>query len=224
MLLGTIVNTAAIVFGSVLGMIIHIRDEIRTTIMQGLGLVVIVIGMKMGLDHDNILIPLASLVVGGFIGESLKLEAKLSALGEWLARGHGPGESKRITQGFVTASLVYCVGAMAVIGSLESGLQGTHDTLFAKAMLDGVSAVFFASSFGVGVMFSAVPVLLYQGLITVFASLLEPLFHAGALQALGATGGMLIAGIGINILGLAKISVGNLLPSLVVVVLLSLFF
>lgn len=224
MLWGTFVNACAVVVGSTIGMLLRLREDIRHTIMQGLGLVTVVLGIKMGLDHGNILIPIASIVIGGFIGESLKLEARLASLGKRLGRRRPEGEAKLIIQGFVTASLVFCVGAMSVVGALEGGLKGTHDTLYTKAMLDGVSSVFFASSFGIGVLFSAVPILVYQGAIAVFASLLEPLFHAGALQAIGATGGIVIIGIGINILGIGKISVGNLLPSLVVAVVLSLFF
>ena len=223
MLWGTIVNACAIVVGSAIGMLFHLREDIRLTIMQGLGLVTIVLGMKMGLDHGNILIPIASLVIGGFIGECLKLEARLAALGKWLGGRRSAGEANQFIQGFVTASLVFCVGAMAVIGALEGGLKGSHDTLYTKAMLDGVSSIFFATSFGVGVLFSAIPVLVYQGTITLFASFLEPFFDASALQAMGATGGMLIIGIGINILGIGKISVGNLLPSLIIAVILSMF-
>jgi uncharacterized membrane protein YqgA involved in biofilm formation len=112
---------------------------------------------------------------------------------------------------------------MAVIGALEGGLKGTHDTLYTKAMLDGVTSIFFASSFGIGVLFSAVPVFVYQGAIALFASFLEPLFHPSALQAIGATGGVMIIGVGINILGIGKVPVGNLLPSLAVALIISMF-
>jgi len=221
MLWGTIVNAADIVVGSLIGMVLHLREDVRVTIMQGLGLAVIVIGMKSGLEHENILLPIASLVIGGFIGESLKLETRLASLGKLLGRGHSATESGRITQGFVTASLVFCVGALGVIGALEGGLYKNHDTLYVKAMLDGVSAIFFASSFGSGVIFSSISVFLYQGLIAIFAHWLEPLFSAATITAMGATGGMLIIGIGINILGIGKISVGNLLPSVLVAMILS---
>lgn len=222
MLWGTIVNACAILAGAAIGLLLHLHEDVRRTIMHGLGLVTIVLGVKMGLDHDNILIPIASLVIGGFIGESLQIETRLAAVGKWLSRHRSADEANRLTQGFVTASLVYCVGAMAVIGALEGGLKGTHDTLYTKAILDGVTAAFFASSFGAGVMFSALPVFVYQGAIALFASFLEPLFHPSALQAMGATGGILIIGVGINILGIGKTPVGNLLPSLVVALIISL--
>jgi uncharacterized membrane protein YqgA involved in biofilm formation len=223
MLWGTIVNACAVVVGAAIGLLLRLREDVRLTIMQGLGLVTIALGVKMGLDHGNILIPIASIVIGGFIGESLKIESRLAAVGKWLGRRRSAGEASRIVQGFVTASLVYCVGAMAVIGALEGGLKGTHDTLYTKAMLDGVTSIFFASSFGIGVLFSAVPVFVYQGAIALFASFLEPLFHPSALQAIGATGGMMIIGVGINILGIGKVPVGNLLPSLAVALIISMF-
>jgi uncharacterized membrane protein YqgA involved in biofilm formation len=223
MLWGTIVNACAVVVGAAIGLLLRLREDVRLTIMQGLGLVTIALGVKMGLDHSNILIPIASIVIGGFIGESLKIESRLAAVGKWLGRRRSAGEASRIVQGFVTASLVYCVGAMAVIGALEGGLKGTHDTLYTKAMLDGVTSIFFASSFGIGVLFSAVPVFVYQGAIALFASFLEPLFHPSALQAIGATGGVMIIGVGINILGIGKVPVGNLLPSLAVALIISMF-
>ncbi len=223
MLWGTIVNACAVVVGAAIGLLLRLREDVRLTIMQGLGLVTIALGVKMGLDHGNILIPIASIVIGGFIGESLKIESRLVAVGKWLGRRRSAGEASRIVQGFVTASLVYCVGAMAVIGALEGGLKGTHDTLYTKAMLDGVTSIFFASSFGIGVLFSAVPVFVYQGAIALFASFLEPLFHPSALQAIGATGGVMIIGVGINILGIGKVPVGNLLPSLAVALIISMF-
>lgn len=223
MLWGTIVNACAVVVGAAIGLLLRLREDVRLTIMQGLGLVTIALGVKMGLDHGNILIPIASIVIGGFIGESLKIESRLAAVGKWLGRRRSAGEASRIVQGFVTASLVYCVGAMAVIGALEGGLKGTHDTLYTKAMLDGVTSIFFASSFGIGVLFSAVPVFVYQGAIALFASFLEPLFHPSALQAIGATGGMMIIGVGINILCIGKVPVGNLLPSLAVALIISMF-
>ncbi|MFY9202010.1 MAG: DUF554 domain-containing protein [Limnochordia bacterium] len=223
MLWGTIVNACAVVVGAAIGLLLRLREDVRLTIMQGLGLVTIALGVKMGLDHGNILIPIDSIVIGGFIGESLKIESRLAAVGKWLGRRRSAGEASRIVQGFVTASLVYCVGAMAVIGALEGGLKGTHDTLYTKAMLDGVTSIFFASSFGIGVLFSAVPVFVYQGAIALFASFLEPLFHPSALQAIGATGGVMIIGVGINILGIGKVPVGNLLPSLAVALIISMF-
>ncbi len=220
---GSVVNAVAILLGAMLGVSLKLREEIRVTIMQGLGLAVMVIGISMGLASENILLPIASLVVGGIIGESINIEARLAAIGRLLDRKPMDGEDG-LTHGFLTASLVYCVGAMAVLGALDSGLQKSHDILYAKSMLDGVSAIFFASSFGIGVAFSSIPVFLYQGSIALLANFLAPLFHPSAIVEMTSTGGMLIIGIGMNVLGIAKISVGNLLPALGVAVILSMFF
>ncbi len=221
---GSLINALAILAGALLGVSFKMREEIRVTVMQGLGLAVLVIGIKMGLASENILIPIASMVVGGMLGECIHIEHRLAMVGNWLERIHKAKDGKGLTQGFLTASLVYCVGAMAVLGALDSGLQGSHDILYAKSMLDGVSAIFFASSFGIGVAFSAVAVFLYQGIIALLANSLAPLFHPSAISEMTSTGGMLIIGIGINVLGLAKVSVGNLLPALVIAVVLSIFF
>lgn len=221
---GSIVNALAIILGSFIGITVKFKEDIRLTITQGLGLASLIIGIKMGLEHHNIIVPIASLVVGGFIGENLKLEKRLEDLGKLLGRSKASSETGRFNQGFITASLVFCVGALAVIGALESGLQHNHDSLYAKSMLDGVTAIFFASSFGIGVAFSAILVLVYQGGITLFASYLEPLLNFIVLSELTATGGLLIIGIGLNILGITKIKVGNLLPALVAAVVISLLF
>lgn len=220
MFFGSFVNAAVIVLGSAIGLIIKFPEGVRITITQALGLCSMIIGIKMGLVHENILIPIASLVIGGFIGESLKIETKIAGLGKLFGRNKSESDAGRISQGFMTATLVFCVGAMSVIGSLEAGLQGNHDTLLAKSMLDGVSAIFFSSTFGIGVMFSALSVLVYQGIITLGASFLEPLLHPVALAELTATGGILILAIGLNILGVTKIPVGNLLPAIIISVLL----
>lgn len=222
---GSFVNFLAIAAGALLGVSVKLDENIRTTVMQGLGLAVLVIGISMGLSGENTLIPIASLVVGGVIGETLKVEIRLSSLGTMLGRLlRADKGSSDFSQGFLTASLVYCIGAMAVLGALDSGLQGSHDVLYAKAMLDGVSAVFFASSLGIGVAFSAVPVFLYQGSIALLANVLAPLLSPSVVAELTATGGLLIIGIGINILGLARIAIGNLLPGLAIAVALSLVF
>ncbi len=222
---GSFVNFLAIATGAVLGVSVKLDENIRTTVMQGLGLAVLIIGINMGLAGENILIPIASLVLGGIIGESLQVEARLSSLGTKLGRLlRADKGSSDFSQGFLTASLVYCIGAMAVLGALDSGLQGSHDVLYAKAMLDGVSAVFFASSLGIGVAFSAIPVFLYQGSIALLANVLAPYLSPSVVAELTATGGLLIVGIGINILGLARIAIGNLLPGLITAVFLSLVF
>ncbi|MFZ5649520.1 MAG: DUF554 domain-containing protein [Bacillota bacterium] len=219
---GTVVNAAAIVAGALLGIILRkgIPDPVKNTVMQGVGLSVLLIGAQMSLKTQNVLVVVISLVAGGIIGEVINIEKRLVALGFLLEKKMGGGEGK-LARAFVTTSLIYCVGAMAILGSIEDGLTGNPSTLYAKSMLDGISAVIFSSTMGIGVIFSAVPVFLYQGSITLMADSMKSLFTDAVIRELTATGGLLIAGIGINLLEIKEIKVGNLLPSIAVVTLLS---
>ena len=216
-MLGTVVNALAIVAGGLVGLCCtrRIGDRYRQTVLQGLALCVLLIGGKSALSSDNLPVVILSLVVGGVVGEWLAIEARLESLGRWIeARfADGSADSGDFARGFVSASLVFCVGSMAVVGSLESGLAGNHRTLFAKAIIDGVAALIFASTLGRGVLFASVPVLVYQGAITLAAGLLRPLLTAAAVAEMSAVGGLLIVAIGVNRLGIARSRVGNLLPA-----------
>lgn len=213
-MLGTIVNSMAIIGGSILGVLLRngIKDEYKTTIMDGIGLSVIVIGIMGGIKSENIILVIASIVIGGLIGETIGIEKKLDNLGDKLKGSFAKGDSN-FTKGFVTASLVYCIGAMAIIGSLESGIQGNHETLFAKSILDGISAIIFSSTLGIGVAFSAIPVFLYQGTITLLSNSIKDILTPEVINEMSAVGGILIMAIGINILEIKKIKIGNLLPA-----------
>ncbi|MGD9947441.1 MAG: DUF554 domain-containing protein [Desulfobulbus sp.] len=217
-MLGTIVNAIAIVVGSLLGVICNkgIPEQYKETLLQGVGLAVILIGWKSALPADNLLVVILSIVVGGLLGEWLRIEGRLEDLGQWLeARVSAKtGNTHSLARGFVSASLVYCVGSMAIVGSLESGLTGQHQTLFAKSILDGVISVVFASAMGIGVLFSSVSVFLYQGTLTLAAVLLKPLLSPAAVTQMTSVGGLLIVAIGLNMLGMVKIRVGNLLPAI----------
>lgn len=224
---GSFVNAIAIIGGALLGAVVRFPNRIRQTIMNALGLVVMIIGISMGLESNNILIPIVALVIGSIIGETLNIEWGITKLGQALQehmehRNDQKGTTD-FTQGFLTATLVYCVGAMAVVGGLNSGLSGDHQVLYAKSMLDGISAIFFSASFGIGVGFSAIPVFLYQGGIALLATFVAPILSQHVIQELTATGGILILGIGLNMLGLTKITVGNMLPAILVAVVLALF-
>jgi hypothetical protein len=196
--------------------------------MQGLGLAIVVLGMSMALKTDNLLIMIVSLVGGGLLGEWVQLERRLEQAGGWLERAIGAlskrGGQSRIAEGFVTTTLIYCVGAMAILGSMDSGLRHNHMILYTKSLLDGFSAIVFASTLGVGVLFSALPVFVYQGAIALTASLITLLVGDDMLGAMikevSAVGGVLIIGIGLNVLDIKRIHVGNLLPSLLVAALL----
>lgn len=226
-MLGTIVNTIAIIIGGFLGLLFGqaLPEKIKSTVIQGIGLVVLLIGGSMALQTKNPLVVITSLVLGGVMGELIDIELRLKLLGQWLERKFSKnGQGARFTKAFVTASLIYCVGAMAIMGSLESGLRANHNILFAKSMLDGISALVFASSMGIGVLVSAIPVLIYQGAITLGAGLLQGVLSPPVIAEMGATGGLLIVGIGINILEIKEIKVGNLLPAIFIAVPVTLLF
>jgi uncharacterized membrane protein YqgA involved in biofilm formation len=214
-LLGTIVNTLSIIIGSLIGLLFKgsIPEKYSKTIMHGIGLAVILIGLKTALRTDAILIVIISLAIGSLFGELLRVEDRLNQLGNWIGRRLSK-DSEGISKGFVSASLLYCVGAMAIIGSMESGLTGNHQTLFAKSILDGIGSVLFASTLGIGVLFSAVSVFIYQGLITLTASSIKPFLLPEVVSQMSAVGGLLILAIGIGLLEIKKIKIGNMLPAI----------
>ena len=217
-MLGTIVNVIAIICGSLLGLLFRkgIPDNYKEIIMSGIGLSVILIGVKSALSSDQLLIVIFSVIIGAGIGEFLKIEAKLESLGSYFERklASKSSDTGSFARGFVTASLVFCVGSMAIVGALESGLTGNHQTLLAKSILDGVTSLIFASSLGIGVLFSGVAVFLYQGAITLTAVFMKNLLVAETISQMTSVGGLLILAIGLNLLGITKIRVGNLLPGI----------
>jgi uncharacterized membrane protein YqgA involved in biofilm formation len=226
-LLGTIVNAAAIILGAILGNFLKsgFPERLKATLMQAISLAVILIGLSMALKTQNVMVVTLSIVIGGIIGELLRIEDWLNSFGLKLEQCFG-GDDGRFAKAFVSASLIYCVGAMAIMGSLESGLTGHYNTLFVKSILDGVSSIVFASSMGIGVAFSALPVFLYQGGITLAAAYIKPLLTDAIIREMTATGGLLIFGIGVNLLtgGKVQIKVGNLLPAIFVAVLIVVLF
>lgn len=216
-MLGTIVNSLAIAIGCLAGLVIKkgIPDRVSKTIMSGLALCVIYIGIEGSLKGENTLITVVCIAVGGLIGEIIDIDNKINKLGDFLQNKLSKDKDSEtsIAKGFVTTSLIYCVGAMAIVGALESGLTGNHQTLFTKALLDGISAIIFTTTLGIGVIFSSVAVFLYQGLITIGASILATLLSDAVVTALTAVGSLLIIGIGLNLLEVTKIKVANLLPA-----------
>ncbi|NLA04351.1 MAG: DUF554 domain-containing protein [Firmicutes bacterium] len=223
-MLGTIVNAAAIIAGALLGNFLRggFPKKYKAVVMQGISLVVILIGLSMALQTRNYLVLVLSIVAGGLLGQLLRIEERLSKLGENLEGrlGGAGGRGGLFTRGFVTASLVFCVGAMAIMGALESGLTGRHTTLFIKSLIDGITATVLASTLGVGVAFSGVPVFLYQGAITVAATYVKPFLTEAMITEMTAAGGLLIFGIGLNLLtDQLRIKVGNLLPAIFLAIL-----
>lgn len=220
-LLGTLVNAVAIIVGSLLGRLLtNIPESIRQTVMQGLGLAVMLLGVKMSLGSDNFLLVIVSIVLGAIIGELIGIEKGLNRLGHWLERKVGGSKQGSIATGFVTTTLVYCIGAMGVLGAMDSGVRNNHDILYMKALLDGFSAIIFTSTLGIGVLFSAIPVFVYQGLIALLSTQIFNLVSQTMLDAMlvevTAVGGLMIIAIAINILEIKRINVANMLPALLI--------
>ena len=218
-MLGVWVNCAVVVLGGLLGSFMKkaIPDRYARTINHGLALCVLVIGIGGALETQNMLIMIASVVLGTAAGTALKIEDHLNYLGDFAQRKLSKGDS-RFAEGFVNATLLFGVGAMAVVGSLEAGLSNKPDTLLAKAALDGVGALIFASTFGPGVILSAIPLTLYQGGIALLAGTIAPFLTEELIREMSAVGSVLIIGLGLNMLGVMKdrICVGNMLPAMLV--------
>jgi uncharacterized protein len=222
-LFGTLVNGALIIIGSVLGLLFtKIPERYKETVMHGIGLAVVLIGLQMAFSTQVIIVVLLSLLSGAIIGELLNLERKLNQFGNWIgSKIKTNASNESFSQGFVTASLIFVVGAMAIIGALDSGIRGDHEVLITKGILDGFTALVLTTTLGFGVALSVVPVLLYQGSITLLATQIErwvpEVFLNGLIVELTAVGGLLIVAIGLNMLKVVQIRIGNLLPSIVTV-------
>lgn len=220
-MIGTLINVVLILLGCGVGMILRkgIPERLQNTVMQALGLSVILIGVSGAIKTSDTMCVIISMAVGGFIGSAVNIERRLEQLGDFAERklGNAAGSKGSISKGFVTASLVYCVGAMAIVGSIDSGIRGDHATLIAKGILDGVSAIIFTSTMGIGVALSAVAVLVYQGAIALLAQWVAPILTETMIGEMSAVGGLLILGIGVNMIFDSKtihISVCNLLPAI----------
>lgn len=216
-MLGTIVNALAILAGSLLGFVLKggIPERINDTIIKGLSLCVLIIGITGAIKTNNMLLVICSVAIGGLIGEIIDIDKGLKKLGDFV-ESKLSGKGGKISDGFITASLMYCVGAMAIVGSLESGLSGNHKTLFAKSIIDGISSIMFTSSLGLGVALSAVSVFIYQGIITLSASALQGLLVTSVISEISAVGSLLIVGLAFNMMGVTKIKVANLLPAVLI--------
>lgn len=220
-LLGTLVNGLLIIVGTIIGKRLNrIPENMKGTVMYAIGLAVMVLGLQMGLKGENFLIVILSLVFGAVLGEYFALEDKLNALGNWLEKKLGSSDQGSISQGFVTATLIFVIGAMAIIGALDSGIRGDHDVLYTKSIIDGFTALILATTLGIGVLFSAFPVVIYQGLIALFAMQIDRFVPTELMNSfiteMTATGGVMIFAIGLNLAGITKIRVANLLPAILV--------
>lgn len=229
--IGTIVNMIAIIIGSLIGLIVKggLKKRFQDTIMNALGLAIMFIGISGALqglliikdnniETTNIILMIISLAIGGFIGELIDIEEKLERVGMLFKNIFKlkEGKGQNFVEGFVTSSLLFCVGAMAIIGSLQDGLIADPTTLFAKSFLDGISSIIFTSTLGIGVLFSAIPLGLYQGGITISAKYIEPFLNETLIMNISFIGSILIFAIGINMVFGKKIKCGNLLPAILI--------
>lgn len=224
--MGTLVNCLTITIGCIIGLFIKgkVNEKISTTVMNALGLCTLYIGISGSLKCDDPIQMIVSMAVGALIGEIIDIDKGLTKLGDYLESKFKKEDSKiSISEGFVTSSLLFCVGAMAIVGSLESGLNGDNTTLYAKSVLDGVSSIIFSSTLGIGVFLSVFTVLIYQGTITLAASLVSGILSTSVITNMSVVGNLIIIGLGLNILGMTKIKVANLLPAIFIPIIFGLF-
>lgn len=225
-MIGTLLNIATVLVGGISGLLFGARfpERLRQTVVAGLGLFTLAIGARMSLDSQNVILVLVSLLCGGVLGEWLVLEDRLEALGAWLQQrfaARAEGGATRFVRGFLTASLVFCVGPMTILGSIQDGLTGDYRLLAIKAVLDGFAAMVFASSLGVGVLFSTLVILVLQGGISLLAQQAQAVFTSSMIAELSAVGGVLLLGVAISsLLEIKKIRVANFLPALLIAPLL----
>ncbi|HWS24468.1 MAG TPA: DUF554 domain-containing protein [Anaerolineales bacterium] len=230
---GTIINFVLIIIGSLIGLLFgkKLSDDLKGTLVSTLGLFTAGVGLSMFLKNENPLFTLVALVVGGIIGEWWNIEGKIAGLGVWLEKrftGNSDGSSSNFVRGFLVSSVLFCTGPMAILGAISDGLHGDYLTLAIKSIMDGIISIAFSSTLGIGVMFSAIPVTIYQGTIALLSNQLQGVITESMMNEMTATGGILLMGIGVSsLMELRKIRVGNLLPALFLsplfVYLLSLF-
>jgi uncharacterized membrane protein YqgA involved in biofilm formation len=221
-MIGTLINVAAILTGGAFGLFFGARlpERLKTTVIAGMGLFVVAIGVQMFLKTENPLVVLGALLIGAILGEWWQLEDGLQRLGSWLERkfANGDGDpSSRFVRGFLTASLLFCIGPIAILGAIQDGLVGDYKLLVIKSVLDGFASLAFASTLGIGVLFSSAVILFYQGGISLLAHQLQSVMTPVMMNEMTATGGVLLMGVGCSgLLEIKKIRVGNFLPALAI--------
>ncbi len=223
-MLGTIANAAAVIVGGIIGLVFKniIPERISEALLKTTGLAVIAIGISLMSAGENFTLLIISLIIGTIIGEFIDIEGKLDKFGAFI-ESKIKNKQSNIALGFVTCTLVYCVGSMAIVGSIQSGLTGNHEILFSKAVIDGVTAVSFAATMGSGVILSGLSIFVYQGLITMLASLMQSLLSTVVVAEMTAIGGVIIMGIGLNFLIEKRMRVGNLLPAIFIPIIYFIF-
>ncbi|HIJ77431.1 MAG TPA: DUF554 domain-containing protein [Deltaproteobacteria bacterium] len=215
---GTLINMGAIIAGTAIGSLAGSRlpARMRRIVLYAIGLVVLLIGFQMAVRTQNVLVVLGAILIGGIIGELLRIEERLEQLGQFFQKKFSKGSEQSIAEGFVTASLVFCVGPMAILGSISDGLSGDYRLLSIKAVMDGFASIAFGASLGWGVGLSALSILVYQGGITLFAGSLPGALNEAMITEMTATGGLIIIGIGIKLLDLKDLPLANFVPAIAV--------
>ncbi len=220
--IGTFTNVIAVIIGSLIGILLHKKfpEKIKAIVFQAIGLGTIIIGVQMALKIENLLVLIFSLLIGGIIGQAIDLEKHFEKLGNFL-KTKIKSNNENFVEGLITAFLIFCIGSMTIIGSIHEGIRNDHSLLFTKSILDGFTSIALASTYGIGVLLSVIPMLIYQGGITLLAMRFQNFFSEILINQLTAVGGVLILGIGINLLEIKKIKITNLLPALIVVIVLT---
>jgi uncharacterized membrane protein YqgA involved in biofilm formation len=221
-MLGTFINTGAVILGSIIGLLLHKRlpKNITTIVFQGIGLFTLFLGFSMALKTSNYLILIFSIVIGSIIGQLLSIDRALDHFSN-LLKTKISTDNEKFSDGFVTAFLLFCMGSMTILGAFEEGLGGRPNLLLTKSVLDGFSSIALSAGLGVGVIFSVIPLLIYQGGLTLLAGWLGQFFNDIVINEISAVGGLILVGLGINILEIKKIKVINMLPGLLVAVILA---
>lgn len=222
---GTLVNALAVVIGSTAGLLIRSRlpENLMKAIFQSIGLFTLFLGVHMASQTGNFLVLIFSLVLGSILGERIDLDGLLQKFGEVLKKRFSKGND-RFVEGFITASLLFCTGSMAILGAIEEGLGSFPNLLFAKSLLDGVSSLALSASLGLGVLFAAIPLVLYQGSLTFFAGAAQTYLSQAVINEMSAVGGLILLGLGLVILDIKAIKVTNMLPGLILAALMAAFF
>ena len=217
-MIGTLINVGTILVGAAIGSMAGPRlpARMRRIVLYGIGLVVILVGFQMAVQTRNVLVVLGAVLIGGIIGELLRIEERLEQLGQFIQEKLASGSEQSVAEGFVTASLIFCVGPMAILGAISDGLNGDYSVLSIKAVMDGFASIAFGASLGWGVGLAALSVLIYQGGITLFAGVLAGFLNEAMTTEMTATGGLIIIGIGIKLLDLKELPLANFVPAIVV--------
>ncbi len=221
-MIATFVNAAAVIIGSLVGLLLHarIKESFRTVVYTGAGITTVIIGVQMALNSSKIVFLALSLIIGGILGTWWRIEEGILSLGDMLKRTFAKGDDGRdFAFGFLSASVLFCVGAMALVGSFKAGAEGSYDLILTKSVLDGFMSIVFTAAMGIGVAFSALSVLVYQGILTLAAGWLKPLVSDLLLKELTGVGGALVLMIALNLLGVAKPKTANYLPALILIAL-----